>query len=102
VVIVLSKAQRSLSKDLEVNSQKWLVVTKLAVITILFCLLEDVGNGNSRQYLSPFSYKLCSHSHRFHNINKIKFTEITVTTTQLTRVLARLIEQGISLYGYVV
>ena len=41
-------------------------------------------------------------SHKYYSIKIINFTEITVTTTRLTRVLARLIGGGISPCGDVV
>jgi len=62
------------------------------------------GNGNfaARSALTqPHASHSQISSHRYYIINII-FTEITVTSTQLTRALARLITGGISPCGDVV
>jgi hypothetical protein len=70
-----------------------------------FSQLEDVGKRNfpARSALTqPHASHSQISSHRYYIINIIIFTEITVTTTQLTRVLARLIGGGINPCGDVV
>ena len=70
-----------------------------------FCQSEDVGKRNflARSALTqPHALYSQISSHRNYIINIIIFTEITVTTPQVTRVLARLIGGGINLCGDVV
>ncbi len=70
-----------------------------------FCQSEDVGKRNfpARSALTQphASYSQIS-SHRNYIINIIIFIEITVTTTQVTRVLTRLIRGGINPCGDVI